>query len=189
MSSDVAVVSRCSNIVRHVATAGAIGALMVACSTSPPPGRSLALEAFDGSAEGAPLDDGVPYFSFSIRSTMPVDTHIEILSLEAADIEGPVQVDAVLALPADHEQRPFSTDPTDNQRYIDALRDEQLTGLGNCGEELCEVVFAVVARRTSSSESGVVKGIEIRYRVDGREYVERTTFAVGLCLPTEPQCT
>ena len=177
-----------NRIVRRVAAAGATGTLLVACSTSPPTGRSIALEAFDGSAEGAPLDDGVPYFSFSVRPTIPGDTHVELLSLEAADIEGPVQVDAVLALPPDHEQRPFSTDPTDNQRYIDALRDEQLTSLGDCGEELCEVVFAVVARRTSSSESGVVKGIEVRYRVDGREYVERTTFAVGLCLPAEPQC-
>lgn len=161
----------------------------MACSTSPPPGQSLALEAFDGSAEGAPLDDMVPYFSFSIRPTIPGDTHVELISLEAADIDGPVQVDAVLALPPDHEQRRFSTDPTDNQRYIAALRDEQLVRLGDCGEDSCEVVFAIVARRTNSSESGVVEGIEVRYRVDGREYVERTTFAVGLCLPAEPQCT
>ena len=127
----------------------------------------------------------VPYWAFSIRLTIPGDTDVELISLEAADVEGPVQVDAVLALPPDHEQQLISTDPSDNERFIDALRDEQLASLDDCGQDSCEVVFAIVARRTSSSESGVVKGIEVRYRVDGREYVERTTFAVGLCLPAE----
>ena len=36
-----------NRIVRRVAAAGATGTLLVACSTSPPTGRSIALEAFD----------------------------------------------------------------------------------------------------------------------------------------------
>lgn len=144
---------------------------------------------FDGSSEGAPLDDGVSYFSFSIRPIVPGNTEIELLSVDVSETDGPVQVDAVLALPPDHEQRPFSTDPAENQQFIDALRAEELTQVGGCGDATCEVVFAVVATRTDSTEPGLIKGIEIRYRMDGREYVERTDFVVGLCLPDQPPCT
>ena len=166
-----------------------VSLLLTACAGRPSSGRAFELEVFNGLSEGAPLDDGVAYFSFSIRPVVPGSTEIELISLDVTDTDGPVRVDAVLALPPDHEQRPFSADPAKIQSYIDALRADELTRIDGCGQPTCEVVFAVVATRTDSSESGVVNGFEVRYRTDGREYIERTNFAIGLCLPDESPCT
>ena len=174
---------------RSVPALVAAAALLGSCASGPSSGRVLGLSAFDGASEGGVREDGAPYFSFSIRPVVSGDRMIEILSADVAETDGPVEVIAVLTLPPDHEQRPIPTGEAETEDYVDALRAQQLTTIGDCGQPTCEVAFAIVARRTDSSESGVVRKLEVRYRVDGREYIESTTFAVGLCVPTEDVCT
>lgn len=128
------------------------------------------------------------YFSFSVRTTVPGDADIELIAAEVADTDGPVHVDAVIAVPPDHEQRVFTDDDAANEDFIAALRARELRTLNDCGLETCEVVFAIVAHRTDATESGIVRGLDVRYEVDGREYVESTTFAIGLCLPDHDYC-
>ena len=175
-------------LIRRCAPLIAAASLLVSCIGGPAAGDTLQLSVFDGASEGAPLADEVAYFSFSVRSMVPGDVDIELISAQVVSIDGPVHVDAVIAVPPDHEQRPFTDDEIANQEFIDALRSRELHMLSGCGRESCEVVFAIVARRNAATESGIVRGLEVRYEVGGRVYVESTTFAIGLCLPDDNYC-
>ena len=173
---------------RALPVAAAVTSALTACGTDDNQGREFGLASFDGASEGAPIDEGVPYFSFSIRPTVAADAAIEVISAEVDETEGPVRIDAVLILPPDHPQHAFTSDERETDAFLQELERSRLTELGGCGLDRCEVVVAVVARRIGSDEPGVVRGVTIRYRTDGREFVERTTFAIGLCLPAENFC-
>jgi len=160
----------------------AVGVALYLASSGPRKGTALSLADFDGAAEGSALEDGTPYFSYSIRPF--VEPGIEIISVEPVEIEGSVHVDGIFVLKPDHPQPSdiFAPEP-EIQAFLDGHRAEQVSQVDDCGSELCEIVFAIVARRVSSETDGVVRGIKVHYLHNGKEYVEQTKFAVGLCLP------
>lgn len=172
---------------------GAALAVLGGCSPldgGPERGDALGLAVFDCCSEGAPLDDGVPYFSYSVSTTVDAGLDIELIGAEVAGVEGPVQVDGVFVLGPSFEQIPFDAPESERRRLLADYRVQELSRLGECGAPTCEVFFAIVARRIASDAPGVVRGVDVRYRLGEEEYVETTTFAVGLCLPeSTDDCT